>query len=115
MPIPANFHNQEEAKQSALPDASLSMARVPELIPANDLVEIKDVETPLWVSVSEAAKLGGVQTKTIRRAIESKKIVFVVKDNRYSIEIGSVFKWLLSSPKSRKKFLDTGIIQYFKG
>jgi hypothetical protein len=114
MPIPANFHNQEEAKQSALPDASLFVARAPELIPVNDLVEIKEAKLPLWVSVSEAAKLSGVQTKTIRRAIESKKIVFIVKDNRYSIEIGSVFKWLLSSPKSKKKFLETGIIQYFK-
>ncbi len=106
MPYPANFHNQKEATNSALPTDSLFVAK--------DCFNVQEAKNPLWVSVSEAAKLGGVQTKTIRRAIERKKIIFKVKDNRYSIEIGSVFRWLLASPKSKKKFLETGVIQYFK-
>ena len=113
MPIPAIFHNQEEEKQSALRADDLTMATPREIIP-NGIIDIPEVKNPLWVSVSEAAKLGGVQTKTIRRAISDKKIIFKVKDNRYLIEIGSVFKWLLSSPKSKKKFLEAGVIQYFQ-
>lgn len=114
MPYPANFHNQEEAPKLAKPADSLPVARHQEAVGADNHINIEAVAAPIWVSVSEAAKLGGVQAKTIRRAIQDKKIVFRVKDNRYSIEIGSVFHWLLSSPKSKKKFLDTGIIQYFK-
>jgi hypothetical protein len=110
MPYPANFHNQEEAPESVRPADGLAVAKAEE----EPAVIINEVDSPIWVSVSEAAKLGGVQAKTIRRAIEGKKIVFKVKDNRYCIEIGSVFRWLLSSSKSKKKFLKTGVIQYFR-
>ena len=73
-----------------------------------------DVPNPLWVSVSEAAKLGGVQGKTIRRAIEAKQVKFKTKNNRYLIELGSVFKFLSVRGKLQKKFQDKGLAQYFK-
>jgi len=70
--------------------------------------------SPLWVSVSEAAKMGGVQTKTIRRAIEGGRVKFQIKNNRYLLELGSVFKFLAESPKLKNKFWNRGVAQYFK-
>ena len=70
--------------------------------------------SPLWVSVSEAAKMGGVQTKTIRRAIEGGLVKFQIKNNRYLLELGSVFKFLAKSPKLKNKFWSRGVAQYFK-
>jgi len=46
---------------------------------------------PLWVSVSEAAKLGGVQSKTIRRAISGQLITYRIRGNR------SNWPWLFTS------------------
>jgi hypothetical protein len=72
------------------------------------------VANPIWISVSEAAKLGGVQTKTIRRAIEGGQINFKTKNNRYLIELGSVLKFLSIRGKLKQKFLTKGLAQYFK-
>ncbi len=72
------------------------------------------VANPVWVSVSEAAKLGGIQTKTVRRAIEANQLNFKTKNNRYLIELGSVFKFLATREKLQKKFLDKGLAQYLK-
>lgn len=72
-----------------------------------------EVANPIWVSVSEAAKLGGVQSKTIRRAIEANQIIFKTKNNRYLIDLGSVFVFLNSSQRLEKKFKEDGLGQYF--
>ncbi|MBU4431810.1 hypothetical protein KKD60_00900, partial [Patescibacteria group bacterium] len=49
-------------------------------------VEISLPSEPLWLSVSEAAKIGGVEQKTIRRAIQSEKVKFKIINDRYLIE-----------------------------
>lgn len=73
----------------------------------------KNVINPLWLSVSEAAKLGGVQTKTIRRAIQSNSIKYKVIKNRYTIEFASVIEYLHKNTKLKNKFYNYGIGQYF--
>jgi len=69
-------------------------------------------ENPVWLSVSEAAKFGGVNTKTIRRAIQAKSIKYKVVKNRYFIELSSVVGFLLSTIKLKNKFNQYGIGQY---
>lgn len=72
-----------------------------------------DIE-PLWVSVSEAAKFGGVQGKTIRRAIQSKYIIYKIVKDRYQLDFGSVVKFLYTSTKLKNKISKEGIGRYIE-
>lgn len=75
----------------------------------------KEVKYPIWVSVSEAADLGGVQGKTIRRAIKSdSKLVYKIVKNRYQIELGSLLSYLHKNTKLRNKINEFGLGQYVK-
>ncbi len=67
---------------------------------------------PIWLSVSEAAKVGGVQTKTIRRALDAGALKFKVIGNRYLINTTTLIAWSLSTTKLRNKFLNHGLGQY---
>ncbi len=68
---------------------------------------------PLWLSVSEAAKLGGVQQKTIRRALKvESELKFKILKNRYQIEFGSLLLFLSSNKKLQNKFSENGLGQY---
>jgi len=71
------------------------------------------IENPLWLSVSEAAKLGGVQNKTIRRAIQSNQIKFKIIKNRYLIDLLSLIQYLHSKTKLKNKYYQNGLGQYF--
>jgi len=76
------------------------------------LIPPSEAHEPLWLSVSEAAKISGVGTKTIRRAIESNVIKFKVINNRYLINFSSLATYLYKTTKLRNKFLQHGIGQY---
>ena len=67
---------------------------------------------PLWLSVSEASKLGGVKTKTIRRAIQDKIINYKVVGNRYLIDFSSLLIYLHTKTKLKNKLNSFGIGQY---
>jgi excisionase family DNA binding protein len=77
-------------------------------------LQSNNVENPLWLSVSETAKLGGVQTKTIRRAIQSNTVKYKIVGNRYFIEFASIVKYLHKNTKLKNKFHNHGIGQYIK-
>ena len=72
----------------------------------------KKIVNPIWLSVSEAAKLGGVQTKTIRRAIQAKTIKYKIDGNRYFVDFASVITYLHSKNKLKNKLNQFGIGQY---
>lgn len=72
----------------------------------------REVESPLWLSVSESAKIAGLQKKTIRRAIEAGKLKFKVVGNRYLLNITPLIIWLLGNTKLRNKFMKYGLGQY---
>ena len=76
--------------------------------------EANPIKNPLWLSVSEAAALGGVQSKTIRRALKDERagLVFKVVKNRYKIELGSVITFLHRNAKLNNKLKDYGLGQY---
>jgi len=73
----------------------------------------KQVNSPIWVSVSEAAALGGVGGKTIRRAIKTDpNLLFRIVKNRYQIEFGSLLTFLHKNTKLKNKLSDFGLGQY---
>ena len=81
---------------------------------AKELIfQTKEVQFPIWVSVSEAASLGGVQGKTIRRALKTdQNLLFRIIKNRYQIELGSLLSFLHKNTKLKNKLLDFGLGQY---
>jgi hypothetical protein len=76
--------------------------------------QAKNIINPLWVSVSEAAKLGGVQNKTIRRALQAKILRYKIIKNRYLIDFSSVIHFLLNKTKLKNKLNQHGIGQYIE-
>ncbi len=72
----------------------------------------KPIINPIWLSVSEAAKLGGVQTKTVRRAIQSKVIKYKIVRNRYLIDFKSLIVYLHTKTKIKNKLNQFGVGQY---
>lgn len=71
-----------------------------------------EASLPIWLSVSEAAKLAGVQTKTIRRGLDSGILKYQVLNNRYRINFTTLVAWILQNIKLRNKFNKAGLGQY---
>jgi len=70
------------------------------------------IKTPIWLSVSEAAKIGGVQTKTIRRSIQDNHVKFKIIGNRYLIDLLSLIIYLSAKTKLKNKLNQYGLGQY---
>jgi excisionase family DNA binding protein len=68
--------------------------------------------TPIKLSISEAAALFGVTSKTIRRAIAQADISFDVVAGRYKLHFESLLRWSQERPKIRNKLEKYGIGQY---
>ena len=64
------------------------------------------------VSVSEAARLFGVNTQTIRRAITAQEITYVIVAGRYKINFESLVKWSQHYTTVKNKLANKGIGQY---
>ncbi len=72
------------------------------------------IKNPIWLSVSEAAKLGGVTDKTIRRALKSENgLKFKIIRNRYQIELSSLLIYMHKNTKLKNKLADFGLGQYW--
>jgi len=70
-------------------------------------------KTSIWFSVSEAAKIGGVQGKTIRRAIKTdSNLTYKIVKNRYQIELSSLLNFLNKNTKLKNKLKNFGLGQY---
>lgn len=69
-------------------------------------------ENVVRVSVEEASRLFGVNTKTIRRAIEEQKVRYIVVNGRYKINFASLVKWSQESSLRQEKLSTEGIGQY---
>ncbi len=74
----------------------------------------KNIERPIWISVTEAAKIMGVDGKTIRRAIKQEipDLKYRIDNDRYQIEIGSLINFAVGKIKLRHKFERLGLGQY---
>ncbi|PIZ53545.1 hypothetical protein COY25_03370 [Candidatus Uhrbacteria bacterium CG_4_10_14_0_2_um_filter_41_7] len=68
--------------------------------------------TPIRLSVSEAAKIFGVSSRTIRRAISANEVNYIVVQGRYKIGFESLLKWSQSSTTVKNKRDRDGIGQF---
>lgn len=71
-----------------------------------------NVANPIWISVTEASKIGGITTKTVRRAIKTKQVVFKILNNRYLIDLASIVIYLHANKKLKNKLNFHGLGQY---
>lgn len=71
-----------------------------------------EIIKPIWLSVSEAAKLGGVQTKTIRRAIQYNYVKYKIVNNRYLVDFSALITYLYTKTKLKNKLRQFGLGQY---
>lgn len=72
---------------------------------------MENVKT-IRLSVSEASKFFGVDTKTIRRAIKLQEIRYVVVRGRYRLNFDSLLRWSQRKPTIRNKTAKFGLGQY---
>ncbi len=78
----------------------------------NKKIDIQ-VSHPIYLSVSEAAKLGGVQDKTIRRALkQAGELDFKIVNNRYQINLSSLISYLHKNTKLKNKLYNHGLGQF---
>lgn len=67
---------------------------------------------PIRLSISETARLFGINQITIRRAIKEGKLSYVVVRGRYQLNFESVLKWSQESARTKNKLENAGIGQY---
>ena len=70
------------------------------------------INPTIRLSVSEAAKLFGVSQRTIRRAITSQEVTYVVVQGRYKINFESLLRWSQRTTTVRNKRDKAGIGQF---
>ncbi len=70
------------------------------------------MQTPIRLSVSEAAKLFGVSARTVRRAITDGAVTYIVVQGRYKITFDSLLKWSQETTTVKNKLAKTGLGQY---
>ena len=76
------------------------------------MINYTQINPPMRVSVSEAAKLFGLSQKTIREAIKNNKVAYIVVKDRYRIDFQSLIEWTEVSTR-RKRIRDShGIGQF---
>lgn len=64
------------------------------------------------VSVSEAARLFGISTKTVQRAVAAGEVTYVVISGKYKINFESLVKWSQRRVTVANKLESKGIGQY---
>lgn len=79
------------------------------MVDANRPTENKEM---IRVSVSEAARLFGVNAQTIRRAIQSQEVTYVVVGGRYKLNFESLVKWSQRHTTIKNKLAKKGIGQF---
>ena len=68
--------------------------------------------TPIRVSVSEAARLFGVDAHTIRRALKREELRYIVVQSRYKINFESLVTWSQNRATVKNKMNERGIGQF---
>ena len=77
-----------------------------------DDINQKEQKELIRVSISEAARLFGVNAQTIRRAIRSQEVTYVVVAGRYKLNFESLVKWSQRHTTVKNKLQKRGIGQY---
>lgn len=69
---------------------------------------------PIRISISEAARLFGVSTKTIHKAIANNEVLYIVVRGRYKLNFESVLRWSQMSTRRKNQLTFYGIGQHVK-
>jgi|AntRauTorcE11897_2_1112592.scaffolds.fasta_scaffold03670_5 DNA-binding transcriptional MerR regulator len=78
-------------------------------------IQEKLIRNPIWLLISEAAKLAGVSDKTIRRAVKDiGGLRYRIINGRYYVELLSVIEYLERSTKLSNRLNTFGLGQYVK-
>ncbi|MFH1111924.1 MAG: helix-turn-helix domain-containing protein [Patescibacteria group bacterium] len=64
------------------------------------------------LSVSQTAALFGVSTKTIRQAIKTGEITYIVVKGRYKLNFESLLAWSQKSTRRRNQLAQVGLGRY---
>ena len=64
------------------------------------------------LTVSEAAKLFGLSTKTIRQALKNKELNYIVVRSRYKISFKSLLNWSQKSTRRKNNLNRLGVGQF---
>jgi len=64
------------------------------------------------VSITEAARLFGVESKTIRRAIKAGQLKYIVVQGRYKLNFSSLLDWSQGKTTTKNKLAESGIGQF---
>ena len=75
-------------------------------------IQNTDPKEMIRLSISEAARLFGVNAQTIRRAIRDQEITYVVVAGRYKVNFESVLGWSQKKTTVKNKTNRFGIGQY---
>ncbi|MFA5076238.1 MAG: helix-turn-helix domain-containing protein [Patescibacteria group bacterium] len=67
---------------------------------------------PLRLSISEAEKLFGLSSKTLRRAIKNGEVNYIVVRGRYRLNFDNLLKWSQKRPTTKNKLEHQGLGQY---
>lgn len=67
------------------------------------------------ISISEAARLFGVNAQTIRRAIKDGQMEFMLVQGRYKIDFEHVLRWSQKSSHLQNKMSARGIGKFVQG
>lgn len=73
---------------------------------------MEQAKYPVRVSVSEAARLFGVDPHTVRRAIKREELRYIVVQGRYKINFESLVVWSQNRKTVNNKMQEKGIGQY---
>ncbi|MFH1292340.1 MAG: helix-turn-helix domain-containing protein [bacterium] len=76
------------------------------------VIDDKKNKKMIRVSVSEAARLFGVTSQTVRRALSSGEITYIIVAGRYKINFESLVKWSQRKTTVKNKLAKQGIGQY---
>lgn len=68
--------------------------------------------SPIRLSISETAKLFGIDARTVRRALKHGELRYIVVRGRYKILFESALKWSQKKATVRNKSNAQGIGQY---
>jgi hypothetical protein len=73
-----------------------------------------DASNPIWLTMAEAAKLGGIQKRTIKRAVRAGAIRYRIVESRYQVDLRATLLYFLSKKKLWNKLNEFGIGQYIE-
>lgn len=69
---------------------------------------------PIRISISEAGRLFGVSTKTIRQALKNEEIRYIISRGRYKLNFESILNWSQQSTRRRNLLSTAGVGQFVK-